>query len=112
MFEGKHQKLVPLQVFMKRMVGYIFLVMILILCALLIGVVGYHSLANMSWVDSLLNASMILGGMGEITPLTNTAAKIFASVYALFSGLFFIVVMGIIFAPIMHRVLHSFHMEK
>jgi len=111
MFEQKHQKLVPVAVFMRRMVAYILLVIVLILGVLSMGVVGYHCLAGLTWVDSLLNASMILGGMGEIDPLTTTAAKVFASVYALFSGLVFIAIMGILFTPIMHRMLHSFHME-
>ncbi len=112
MFEKKHQKLVPVEVFLKRMAAHITLVILLIFGALSIGVVGYHWLAGLSWVDSLLNASMILGGMGEIDPLTNTTAKIFASVYALFSGLVFIVILGIFLAPIMHRILHSFHMDE
>jgi hypothetical protein len=111
MFEKKHQKLVPVRVFVRRMVVYILLVILLILGVLTVGVIGYHYLAGFTWVDSLLNASMILGGMGEINPLTNTPAKIFASVYALFSGLIIIAIMGILFAPIMHRMLHSFHME-
>ncbi|OGX26940.1 MAG: hypothetical protein A2787_05090 [Omnitrophica WOR_2 bacterium RIFCSPHIGHO2_01_FULL_48_9] len=111
MFEQKHQELVPVVVFVRRMITYVLLVIFVILGSLSIGVVGYHYLAGLPWVDSFLNASMILGGMGEIDPLTNTSAKIFASVYALFSGLVFIAIMGILFAPIMHRVLHSFHME-
>ena len=111
MFESKHQKLVSSGVFMQRMLSHIFLIILLILGALSIGVLGYHWFADFTWVDSLLNASMILGGMGEIDQLTNTAAKVFASVYALFSGLVFIAVMGIFFTPIMHRVFHSLHME-
>ena len=111
MFERKHQKLIPVTVFIRRMAANIFLAILLILCVLLIGVLGYYFLAGFTWIDALLNASMILGGMGEIDPLTNTSAKICTSVYALFSGLVFIVVMGFLFAPIMHRVLHSFHME-
>ena len=111
MFERKHQKLIPVPVFLRRMTVYAALAVLLVLGALLIGVIGYHFLAGMTWVDSLLNASMILGGMGEIDPLSNTPAKIFASLYALFSGLVFIVIMGIFLAPIMHRVLHSFHIE-
>lgn len=111
MLEQKHQKLIPFEVFIHRMLNYVLVVILLILIVLSIGVIGYHSLAGLSWVDSLLNASMILGGMGEIDPLTTNAAKIFASIYALFSGLFVIAIMGILFAPIMHRVLHSFHME-
>ncbi|MFH1201526.1 MAG: hypothetical protein V1674_01390, partial [Candidatus Omnitrophota bacterium] len=64
-----------------------------------------------SWVDSLLNASMILGGMGQVNLLTNTGAKVFASLYALFSGLVFIAIMGIVFSPIVHRMLHKFHID-
>jgi hypothetical protein len=111
MFEHKHQKLIPITDFMQRMAAHVVLVVLLVLGVLSIGVIGYHFLADLPWVDSFLNASMILGGMGEIDPLPNTAAKVFASLYALFSGLVFIVIMGIFLAPIMHRVLHSFHME-
>ena len=111
MFEQKHQQLAPVSVFMGRIAVVIGVVILLILGALFIGIAGYHWLAGLNWVDSLLNASMILGGMGPVNPLTNTAAKVFASVYALFSGLVFIAIMGIFLAPIMHRVLHAFHME-
>jgi hypothetical protein len=111
MLEQKHQELVPVKVFVRRMAGYVLFVILLFLSVLFIGMAGYHWIAGLSWVDSLLNASMILGGMGEISPLISTNAKIFASIYALFSGLVFIASMGILFTPIMHRVLHSFHME-
>jgi hypothetical protein len=84
---------------------------LLIIFALIIGISGYHWIAGYNWVDSLLNASMILGGMGQINLLTNTGAKVFASLYALFSGLVFIAVMGIVFSPIVHRMLHKFHID-
>jgi hypothetical protein len=93
------------------MAVYSGIVLFLVLGALFAGIAGYHWLAGLPWVDSLLNASMILGGMGPVDLLPNTAAKIFASVYALFSGLVFIAVMGILFAPVLHRMLHTFHME-
>jgi len=111
MFEKKHQQIAPVSVFMRRMAVYIGIAILLILSVLFIGIAGYHWLAGLNWVDSLLNASMILGGMGPVNPLTNTGAKVFASVYALFSGLIFIAIIGILFAPIMHRMLHAFHME-
>ena len=76
-----------------------------------IGIAGYHWIAGLSWVDALLNASMILGGMGPVNTLTSVNAKIFASAYALFSGLMFIAVMGIVFSPIVHRMLHKFHID-
>ena len=85
---------------------------LLILAALAIGIAGYHWMAGLSWIDALLNASMILGGMGPVNPLIGTGAKVFASGYALFSGLIFIAVMGIVLTPIVHRVVHKFHVER
>jgi len=111
MLEGKHQKIAPVSVFMRRLIGYIGIAILLILVALFIGVAGYHWLAGLGWIDSLLNASMILGGMGPVNLLTNATAKVFASLYALFSGLVFIAVMGIVFSPIAHRMLHKFHID-
>lgn len=112
MFERKHEKLVPVSVFVGRMAAYGVVVLLLIAGALAIGVAGYHSLAGLGWVDALLNASMILGGMGPVDALPTVSAKLFASFYALFSGLVFIAVMGLVFAPIIHRVLHAFHVEN
>ena len=80
--------------------------------ALLAGIVGYHFLGQWSWIDSLLNASMILGGMGPVDPLKTNAAKIFASCYALFSGLVFIGVLGVLLAPFIHRLMHRFHIDE
>lgn len=79
--------------------------------ALAIGVLGYHEFAALPWIDSLLNASMILGGMGPVDTLRTTPAKLFASFYALFSGVVFIGVAGIILAPLVRRVLHRFHLD-
>lgn len=76
-----------------------------------IGVLGYHELAGLGWVDSLLNASMILGGMGPVDPLHMDEAKLFASFYALFSGLVFIGVASLLIVPFAHRLLHRFHMD-
>jgi hypothetical protein len=111
MLEKKREKLASTSVFAKRVIKYIGFALILISIALAIGIAGYHWIAGLHWVDSLLNASMILGGMGPVDTLPNTGSKIFASIYALFSGLIFIAVMGIIFTPIMHRLIHSFHMD-
>jgi len=112
MFERKNQKVAPISIFIKRLAGYTAAAVLLISISLLIGVGGYHWLAGLGWIDSLLNASMILGGMGPVDSLTNTTAKVFASLYALFSGLVFIAVMGIILSPIIHRILHKFHVDE
>lgn len=77
-----------------------------------LGILGYHVVAGFTWVDSLLNASMILAGMGPVGTLNSDAAKLFASAYALFSGVVFITATGILLAPIFHRVLHRFHIEE
>jgi len=112
MFERKHEKLAPISVFVRRMAASAVMAGILIAVALFIGITGYHWIAGFDWVDSLLEASMILGGMGPVNQLATTGAKIFASGYALFSGLVFIAVMGIVLAPAVHRMLHKFHIDE
>jgi|SRR4030042_2620111 hypothetical protein len=112
MFERRHEKLAPISVFVKRIVASVVMAGILIAVALFIGITGYHWIAGFAWVDSFLEASMILGGMGPVNPLTTTGAKMFASGYALFSGLVFIAVMGIVLAPVTHRMLHKFHIDE
>ena len=111
MFERKHEKLAPPSVFAKRMATSAASAVGLAGAVLLAGIMGYHWIAGFGWVDSLLEASMILGGMGPVNQLPNQAAKVFASGYALFSGLVFIALIGIILAPLTHRMLHKFHME-
>ncbi len=84
----------------------------LVAVALGIGMAGYHFIENMGWVDAFVNAAMILSGMGPVGTLQTDAGKIFAGCYALFSGLVFITVTGIVLAPVAHRALHKFHLES
>jgi hypothetical protein len=79
--------------------------------ALLVGTLGYHYLASLAWLDAELNAAMILTGMGPVDPMKTNAAKIFASGYALFSGIVFLTSMGIVLSPVFHRVVHKFHLD-
>ena len=88
------------------------LALILIAISLVLGILGYHFIAKFDWVDSIMNASMILASMGPVGTLNSDGAKLFASAYALFSGLVFITASGILLAPIFHRVLHKFHLEE
>jgi hypothetical protein len=111
MFERKHQKLASFSVFTRRLARFFVMALLLILIALSIGIAGYHWIAGLGWVDAFLNASMILGGMGPVNQLVSAGAKIFAALYAIFSGLVFIAVMGIVLSPIAHRMLHQFHMD-
>jgi hypothetical protein len=112
MYEQKHQKIAPASVFIRRMVAHILVAVLLSIVVLFAGITGYHWIAGLGWVDSLLEASMILGGMGPVNPITTTGAKIFASGYALFSGLVFIALIGIVLAPVVHRILHTFHADE
>ena len=77
--------------------------------SLLIGILGYHYWGGLGWLDALVNASMILGGMGPVDPITRSAGKWFASAYALYSGIALLTSVGLIFAPAVHRLLHAFH---
>ena len=112
MFERKHEKIAPVAVFVRRMAASIAIAGILVSIVLFIGIAGYPWIVGFDWTDSFLEASMILGGMGPVNPLTTRAAKLFASGYDLFSGLIFIAVMGIVLAPITHRMLHKFHVDE
>lgn len=98
--------------FAHRVIRHALIALALVLLVLTLGIFGYHILAHLGWVDSLLNASMILGGMGPVSPLETTGAKIFASFYALFSGLLFVAIASVIVAPFAHRLLHSLHVEE
>ena len=111
-FERRHERLAPFSIFAKRVLGSFGVALLLVGFALTVGIAGYHLFAGFGWVDSLLEASMLLGGMGPVNPLPNDAAKIFASAYALFSGLLFIVIMGVVLSPLAHRVMHKFHIEE
>jgi len=112
MYERKRQKIATASVFMRRMIVHVLMAGLLSAVVLFMGIAGYHWIAGLSWVDSLLEASMILGGMGPVSPIATTGAKVFASGYALFSGLAFIALIGIILAPAIHRMLHRFHADE
>lgn len=111
MYERRHEPLVSREVYLRRIARSGGLASSAVFAALFLGVSGYHWIEGIPWVDSILNAAMILGGMGPVTELHTTAGKLFAAAYALFSGLMFIVVAGLLFAPVIHRFLHKFHLE-
>lgn len=111
-YEHKSKPLLPVPAFRSRLVKHFLGSVCLIFGALFIGILGYHGFEELPWIDSLLNASMILGGMGPVDPVKTTGGKIFASFYALFSGIVFLVAAGVIFAPLFHRFLHKFHLAE
>jgi hypothetical protein len=110
MYEHRKQPLAKPSVFIKRLMLNAAIGLFLLIFSLGVGMVGYHFLEGLTWIDSLLNASMILGGMGPVAPLKTNAGKIFASVYALYSGVILLASVGILITPIFHRFLHRFHL--
>jgi hypothetical protein len=109
MLESKHQPLASLSVFRKRIVKSLLFGIVIMFACLMIGVLGYHYTADIGWLDSVHNASMILSGMGPVVNITTVAGKIFSSFYALFSGVIFITNIGVILAPAIHRFFHRLH---
>jgi hypothetical protein len=112
MYEHRKQPLLSTAKFLKRVARHWLAGFGVLTLGLGVGIVGYHYIAGLSWIDSLLNASMILGGMGPVDPVKTDAAKIFASCYALFSGLAFIGIVSVLLAPFVHRLLHRVHAEE
>ena len=112
MYEHRREPLLPRPAFLRRVLRSLYTAAAIVAGALAVGVFGYHGLEGLPWIDAILNASMILGGMGPVNELHTSAGKLFASAYALFSGIIFITTTGILFAPFLHRFLHRFHLEE
>lgn len=111
MFEHHTKPLLPRRVYYRRLARSAALGAGVLAAALGLGMIGYHALEKLPWIDAFLNAAMILSGMGPVATLQTEAGKLFAGGYALFSGIALITTLGIIFAPVVHRFLHKFHLE-
>lgn len=111
MFENKNDPVAPKHVFVTRIVISILISFVVVAVSLGIGTWGYHAFGELTWIDALLNAAMILTGMGPVDPLKSVEGKLFATFYCLFSGIVFLTLMAIILAPIYHRFLHTFHLD-
>ena len=112
MYEHHASPLLPWPAFRARLARAIWLGLALIAASLAIGMLGYRYIAGQDWPDAFLNAAMILSGMGPVGDLKTTGAKIFAGIYALYSGLTLISIVGVVIAPVVHRFLHRFHLES
>ena len=111
-YEHRSQPLLSRAQFRRRLFLHAAIALSLMALALGIGVLGYRLTEGMPWLDALLNASMILGGMGPVTELHSDGGKLFASLYALFAGVVFIALTGVLLAPILHRLMHRFHLQE
>ncbi len=111
MFERRTDDLLSRIAFLRRIGRSFGITLLIVSFSLAIGSVGYHFIEGIAWVDSLLNAAMILTGMGPINVMQTTGGKLFATFYALYSGIAFLTMMAIMLAPMIHRGLHHFHLE-
>lgn len=110
-YERLNQELAPFGVFVRRVLGSLAFVLMLIAISLAVGMLGYHAYGRMSWIDAYANAAMILSGMGPLAPMETFAGKLFAGTYALYSGLFLVMAAGLLLAPLLHRFLHRIHLD-
>jgi hypothetical protein len=109
--EHKSQRVLPFSRFLVRMTRYGLFAIFLIVISVVIGMMGYHYLANLDWLDSFHMSCLILTGMGPTAEMTTSAAKIFSSLYALYSGVAFLTIAAVFFAPVIHRLLHRLHVD-
>ena len=112
MYENKFEPIAPLHVFYKRVLKSLVVATLILALCLLIGILGYHYIAKIEWIDAVHNASMILSGMGPVAEVKNFWGKIFSSAYALFSGVAFITNVGFLLAPAAHRFFHKLHVDQ
>jgi len=112
MFEHRSAPILPRRLFLRRMSRHGLLAILIITGSLACGIFGYRVLEHMAWIDAVLNAAMILSGMGPASALATVAGKLFASLFALYSAMVLLVVAGVILAPVAHRLLHHFHRQE
>ncbi len=110
-FEHRKQPLLPRTVYIRRLLYAGFFTASVLTVWIILGMLGYHFLGRLGWIDSFLNTAMIVGGMGPVDTLRSSASKIFAGFYAILSGVIFLSAFAIVAAPIFHRFLHKFHLE-
>ena len=110
-YERRRQPVLSRRHFARRLLAHFALASALVAASLIAGMAGYVYFENLSWLDAFLNASMLLGGMGPVNDPMSDGGKLFAGFYALYAGLLFLVVAGIMLGPVIHRVLHRFHWD-
>ena len=110
-FEKRKQALAPMREFTQRMIWFVLFGLSFIVLSLWVGAIGYRHYAHLGWVDAFYNASMILTGMGPVAVLNSDDAKIFATVYSIYSGVAFLTSVGVMFSPLVHRLFHRLHID-
>lgn len=111
-YEHRSEPMLPRSLFLRRVALHASLATVFLLLSLLVGVLGYRFFAGLTWLDAFLNAAMILGGMGQVSPLPGEGGKVFASLYALYAGVAFLATFAVLVAPFAHRLLHRLHLDQ
>ena len=111
-YESRTRRPIPTRVFVRRLLNHAASAVALVLGSLILGMAGYSYYEHLAWRDAFLNAAMLLGGMGPVDAPRTDGGKVFAGLYALYAGLVFLVVAGLILAPFVHRLLHRFHWDN
>ena len=112
MYEHRRRPMLTRAQFARRMLAHFAFSATLVAVSLFAGMWGYHHFEGLSWLDGFVNAAMLLGGMGPVNELHTTAGKLFAGFYALYAGLVFLIVAGVLLAPVIHRIAHKIHLVE
>lgn len=112
MYESKSHPPISRKRFLRRLLNHFIAALALLLGSIALGMAGYEYFENLAWRDAFLNAAMLLGGMGPVDPPLTDGGKLFAGLYALYAGLVFLVAVGLVFTPVLHRIMHKFHWEQ
>lgn len=112
MYEPKSHPPLPRRQFVQRLLRHAFVALALLLFSLLLGMAGYMAFENLPWRDAFLNSAMLMGGMGPVDAPHTNGGKLFAGLYALYAGLLFLIIAGVVLTPVVHRVMHKFHWEE
>ncbi|HXC51581.1 MAG TPA: hypothetical protein VN634_11895 [Candidatus Limnocylindrales bacterium] len=112
MYEHRHEALLPIAAFVRRLLVHLATALGLILGSLAGGMAGYVHFEKLSWIDAFLNVTMLLGGMGPVNPPQTDGGKLFAGCFALYAGLVFVAVTALMLSPVVHRVMHRFHWNE
>ena len=111
-YEHRDSRPIPLAAFLNRMARHGALALLLTVCSLAIGMAGYAYYEDLPWRDAFLNSAMLMGGMGPVDPPKTPGGKVFAGLYALYAGMVYLAIAGVLLVPVVHRVLHHFHWER
>ena len=112
MYEHRSAPVIPWPVFIRRLLRHFGYVFWFALFSIVLGMLGFHLLADQPWIDAFLNTAMLLGGMGPVGDIKGVGGKLFAGFFALFAGLAFIAAFAFLTAPVLHRLIHRFHAEE